>query len=104
MAARSKERVPGWLPTPDCTHMVSNSQSFCKTVPVRMAFPHTDSGRTRGNSFTLEKALVRWDAGEELFLVRVGRPQHWLFTEALAAPRSLEVSKGRLDRAWSHLE
>ena len=38
-----------------------------------------------------------------MFPGRVGRPWHRVPREAVAAPGSLEVSKARLDRAWSSL-
>ena len=40
---------------------------------------------------------------EEILPVRVLRPWHGVPRAAVAAPGSLEVSKGRLDRAWSSL-
>ena len=35
--------------------------------------------------------------------MRVGRPWHRVPREAVAAPGSLEVSRARLDGAWSNL-
>ena len=45
---------------------------------------------------------VRQDIRKKLSAVREVRPWHRLLMEAVAAP-SLEVSKARLDRAWSNL-
>ena len=45
---------------------------------------------------------VRWDIGKKFLPVRVVRPWHRLPREAEAFP-SLEVTKARLDRAWSDL-
>ena len=47
---------------------------------------------------------VRWDIWKGLFPVKVGRAWHRVPREAVAAPGSLEVSKARLDGAWSNLE
>ena len=56
----------------------------------------------RRNDFPLTEGRVKWDIGKEFFPVRGVRPWHRLPREAVAAP-SLEVSKARLDRAWSKL-
>ena len=45
---------------------------------------------------------IDWLLGKNSFFVRVLRPWHRLPTEAMATP-SLEVSKTRLDGAWSNL-
>ncbi|RMC02252.1 hypothetical protein DUI87_21419 [Hirundo rustica rustica] len=60
------------------------------------------SVRTRGNGFPLPGGRDRWDIGKKFFPVRVVRPWHGVPREAVAAP-FLEVSKARLDRAWSTL-
>lgn len=56
--------------------------------------------RTRVNGFELKERRFRWDIGRKFF--RVVRPWHKLPREAVAAT-SLEVTKARLDRAWSNL-
>lgn len=41
--------------------------------------------------------------GKELLPVKVGRDWHRVPSEAVAAPGTLEVSKTRMDGAWSKL-
>lgn len=54
------------------------------------------------NGFSLTEGRARQDIGKKLFPVRVVRSWHRLPREAVAAS-SLEVSKARLDGAWSNL-
>ena len=51
----------------------------------------------------LKRGKLRFGIEENSFPVRVGRPWHRVPRKAVAAPGSLEVSKARLDRAWSSL-
>ena len=53
---------------------------------------------TGGNSLKLKEKRFRLDIGIKLFPVMVVKPWH-----RVAAPGSMEVSKARLDGAWSNL-
>ena len=65
-------------------------------------FTRTWSARTRENGFPLKETRVRWDIRKKFFPVRVARPWHRLPIEAVAV-LSLELTKARLDEAWSNL-
>jgi len=60
------------------------------------------SDRTRGDGFKLKEGRFRSDIRKKFFMTRVVRPWHRLPREAVAAP-SLELSRVRLDGAWSNL-
>ena len=60
------------------------------------------SDRTRGNGFKLKEDSLRLDIRKKFFTVRAVRHWNRLPREAVDAP-SLEVSKTRLDEAFSNL-
>ena len=63
-------------------------------------FARAWSDRTRGNGFKLKEGRIRSDIRKKMFPVRVLR--HRVPRETVDVS-SLEVSKARLDRAWSSL-